>query len=184
MIKAEFSASFLQSSVSHDPSEIILICWFAAQVTWLLVSMLKTVVLLYMLVFVESSKVQHLFKIVIFCYVTNVKTQNCHFSINLMHPAKYMYWQYCISRSLNICLLQQRMKNIPDVLDAYNSHWSQRSSSIFHQIHHLYLGAWKYFRISYTTPSSSEYSQYPHWLLVHADLSSTTLGQLWVSEHL
>ncbi len=31
--KAEFSASLLQSSVSHDPSEIILICWFAAQKT-------------------------------------------------------------------------------------------------------------------------------------------------------
>ncbi len=27
----EFSASLLQSSVSHDPSEFILICWFAAQ---------------------------------------------------------------------------------------------------------------------------------------------------------
>ncbi len=27
--KAEFSASLLQSSVSHDPSEIILICWFS-----------------------------------------------------------------------------------------------------------------------------------------------------------
>jgi len=27
VIKAEFSASLLQSSVSHDPSEIILICW-------------------------------------------------------------------------------------------------------------------------------------------------------------
>ncbi len=31
VIKAEFSASLLQSSVSHDPSEIILICQFAAQ---------------------------------------------------------------------------------------------------------------------------------------------------------
>ncbi len=31
MIKAEFSASLLQSSVSHDPSEIILISWFDAQ---------------------------------------------------------------------------------------------------------------------------------------------------------
>ncbi len=30
-VKAEFSASLLQSSVSHDPSEIILICWFVAQ---------------------------------------------------------------------------------------------------------------------------------------------------------
>jgi len=27
----EFSASLLQSALSHDPSEIILICWFAAQ---------------------------------------------------------------------------------------------------------------------------------------------------------
>ncbi len=30
-VKAELSASLLQSSVSHDPSEIILIYWFAAQ---------------------------------------------------------------------------------------------------------------------------------------------------------
>ncbi len=37
MIKAEFSASLLQSSVSHDPSEIILICWFAAQETFLII---------------------------------------------------------------------------------------------------------------------------------------------------
>ncbi len=34
MIKAEYSASLLQSSVSHDPSEIILIYWFAAQETF------------------------------------------------------------------------------------------------------------------------------------------------------
>jgi len=32
-IRAEFSASLLQSSVSHDPSEIILIWWFGAQET-------------------------------------------------------------------------------------------------------------------------------------------------------
>ncbi len=35
--KAEFSASLLQSSVSHDPSEIILICWFTAQETFLII---------------------------------------------------------------------------------------------------------------------------------------------------
>ncbi len=35
--KAEFSASLLQFSVSHDPSEIILICWFAAQETFLII---------------------------------------------------------------------------------------------------------------------------------------------------
>jgi len=29
--KAEISASLLQSSVPHDPSEIILICWFGDQ---------------------------------------------------------------------------------------------------------------------------------------------------------
>ncbi len=35
--KAEFSASLLQSSVSHDPSEIILICWYAVQETFLII---------------------------------------------------------------------------------------------------------------------------------------------------
>ncbi len=35
--KAEFSASLLQSSVSHDPSEIIQICWFAAQETFIII---------------------------------------------------------------------------------------------------------------------------------------------------
>ncbi len=37
-VKAEFSASLLQSSVSHDPSEIILICWFAAQDTFTIIN--------------------------------------------------------------------------------------------------------------------------------------------------
>ncbi len=46
VIKAEFSASLLQSSVSHDPSEIILIYWLAAQETFFLLLMLKMVVLL------------------------------------------------------------------------------------------------------------------------------------------
>ncbi len=31
MAKLNFQQSLLQSSVSHDPSEIILICWFDAQ---------------------------------------------------------------------------------------------------------------------------------------------------------
>jgi len=35
--KAEFSASLLQSLVSHDPSEIIVICWFAAQDTFMII---------------------------------------------------------------------------------------------------------------------------------------------------
>ncbi len=35
--KAEFSA-LLQSSVSHGPSEIILICWFAPQETCIIIN--------------------------------------------------------------------------------------------------------------------------------------------------
>ncbi len=34
---AEFSASLLQSSVSRDPSEMILICWFGAQQTFIVI---------------------------------------------------------------------------------------------------------------------------------------------------
>ncbi len=37
VIKAECSVSLLQSSVSHDPSEIILIYWFAARETFLII---------------------------------------------------------------------------------------------------------------------------------------------------
>ncbi len=35
--QAEFSASFLQSSVSHDPPEIIIIYWFAVHETFLII---------------------------------------------------------------------------------------------------------------------------------------------------
>ncbi len=41
-----FQQSLLQSSVSHDPSEIILICWFDAQETIIIIINVKTVVLL------------------------------------------------------------------------------------------------------------------------------------------
>ncbi len=46
--KAEFSASLLQSLVSHDASEIILIWWFAASGTFLIINNVikKTVELL------------------------------------------------------------------------------------------------------------------------------------------
>ncbi len=45
-VKAEFSASLLQSSVSHDPLEIILIYWFSAQETSHIMIKLKTAMLL------------------------------------------------------------------------------------------------------------------------------------------
>ncbi len=35
--KGEFSLSLLQSSVSNDSSEIILICWFAAQERFIII---------------------------------------------------------------------------------------------------------------------------------------------------
>ncbi len=37
LFKAVFSASLLQSSLAHDPSEIILIGWFAAQNTLMII---------------------------------------------------------------------------------------------------------------------------------------------------
>ncbi len=70
--KTEFAAPLLQSFVSHDSSEIILICWFDAQHTFLLLSMLKIVVLLNIFVetmmgffseFLMARKFQHLFDI-------------------------------------------------------------------------------------------------------------------------
>jgi len=39
--KSEFTASLLPSSVSHDHSEIILICWFVAQETFLINNVLR-----------------------------------------------------------------------------------------------------------------------------------------------
>jgi len=47
--KKFMTASLIQSSVSHDPSEIILICWFDAQ------SMLRRVVLLNIFIKTEFS---------------------------------------------------------------------------------------------------------------------------------
>ncbi len=44
--KAEFLSSLLQSSVSHDPSEINLKCWFASQKTFPIFINVKKVQLL------------------------------------------------------------------------------------------------------------------------------------------
>ncbi len=42
--KAEFSASLLQSSASHDPSEIMLIFRFAARETFIIISAVKRLI--------------------------------------------------------------------------------------------------------------------------------------------
>jgi len=46
VIKAEFSVSLLQSSVSHAPSEIMKICWFAQEMYIIIING-ETVVLLH-----------------------------------------------------------------------------------------------------------------------------------------
>ncbi len=68
--KAQFSASLIHSSVSHDPSEIILICRCGAQEMLLMIR--KAVVLL------NIFRIQHLLEIEIF--LTFI------YLINLMHP--------------------------------------------------------------------------------------------------
>ncbi len=86
MVKLNFQQSLHQFSVSHDPSEITLICWFAAQELFIpLSSVLKTVVLLNIfrgnhfcrIIRWVDSKDQHLFVIYKWLY--------CHL-INWMHP--------------------------------------------------------------------------------------------------
>ncbi len=67
-----FQQSFLRSLVSHDPSEIIQICWFCAHenISFLLLAMMKTVKLPNIFVemdiffwWIESLKEQHLLEI-------------------------------------------------------------------------------------------------------------------------
>ncbi len=93
---AKLTASLLRSSVSHDPSEIILICWFAAQESFLIIillfSMLKTVVVVPIFtetmhffhdsLMIESLKEQHVFETEIFCNIMSLLS----LLINLMHP--------------------------------------------------------------------------------------------------
>ncbi len=38
MAKLNIQQPLLQSSVSHDPSEIILICWFGVQETFIMIN--------------------------------------------------------------------------------------------------------------------------------------------------
>ncbi len=96
--KAEFSASLLQSSVSHDPSEIILICGFATQKkkkkshyydqSYVDNSCAARCFCGNRNLFfwwIESSKEQHLFEIQV---LLHYKCLYCHTLINLTHP----YW--------------------------------------------------------------------------------------------
>ncbi len=67
--RAESSASLLQSSVSHDPSEIILICWFiiSVETVVLLHIFLEPVILFSLNIWwIKSYKEQHLLKMELF----------------------------------------------------------------------------------------------------------------------
>ncbi len=66
----------LQSAVSHDPSEITLICWFGAQET-LFISVENTYVFVETIIFpgcFDEKKVQKNSIYVIFCNIINVFT--------------------------------------------------------------------------------------------------------------
>ncbi len=70
MAKLNFQQSLPQSSVSHDPSEIILICWFGAQETFFVV--LFNIFLWKLCFFKDFQMNRHLFEIEIFCNIINV----------------------------------------------------------------------------------------------------------------
>jgi len=97
--KAGFSASSLQSSVSHDASEIILICWFGAQGYFFLL-MMKTVVLLYIFMETEIFFQDSLISLSLEkSSVINVFTD----LINIMHP----FWI--------VLLFWKKKKNWPNI---------------------------------------------------------------------
>ncbi len=54
MVKLNFHQSLFQSSVSHDSSEIILICWFAAQETGLSIVSVENSFAHFFNIFVET----------------------------------------------------------------------------------------------------------------------------------
>ncbi len=57
-MQSEFSASLLQSSVSHDLSEIILIYWFAAQETVININSENSCTVITVSWFFDEKKVQ------------------------------------------------------------------------------------------------------------------------------
>ncbi len=73
---AEFSSAIFQYLVSHDPSEIILICWFIISVeTVVLLNIYLEPVILFSLViwWINNLKGQHLFKYKYFIIYNNIR---------------------------------------------------------------------------------------------------------------
>ncbi len=81
--------------MSRDPSEIILICWFAAQETFLIIIMLKTVDIFvaYILFFKILSRIkkQRLFELETFCNIINVFTVTFNqYNVSLCHNVSFL----------------------------------------------------------------------------------------------
>jgi len=91
--KVKFSASILNLA-SHDPSEIILMCWFVDHETFLIIVTVENCDICLLLLSM-SENIYHLFEIEIFCDIINVFT---------VYPAK---------KSINY-LLKNRKKNHTD----------------------------------------------------------------------
>ncbi len=114
MIKAVFSASLLQSSESHYSSEIILICWFAAQETFIMSNIYlwkqlccfiffwKTIHFFKILWIIKCSK-EHLFEIEILCNIINDFTVTL---ISLMHPCYFLFNLTDPNFSLFFCIIR------------------------------------------------------------------------------
>ncbi len=68
-----FYLLFVQSSVSHDPSEIIIICWFGAQVTYLIIINAENRIHRIHW-WIKGLKEQDLFELEIFSNIINVFT--------------------------------------------------------------------------------------------------------------
>ncbi len=97
--KAEFSASLLQSSVSHDPLESILICWFIISVADL-ICWFTTVKLLCCLIYfwnvllfslIKKSSIFYLLLFSFFFFFIN------YFSLSLFLLSFFIYCYYFIS---------------------------------------------------------------------------------------
>ncbi len=83
--KAVFSVSLLLSSVSHDPSEIILICWFAAHMSFL----------------------SHLINVMQSCWIKVLISFKKIFACNVY------YYCYGWIESLSGCVLRAPMTQLP-----------------------------------------------------------------------
>ncbi len=92
-MQSRISVSLLQSSVSHNPSEIIIIGCFDAQETFLIIfNVFKAVVsfclfvCFFRILWIECSKEQHVFEIEIFCEIINVVADTIdQFNVSLLN---------------------------------------------------------------------------------------------------